>query len=195
MARRGFHPTNTVFVERTYRQVSNRTPTPAHPYALAQTSGESNSDGEIDFWSYAGPDDSWQGTIYMEMYSDGAAATWDGQIDTTTQDYPYNWVTNTWSYGGNDHGPYEIRALPPTPPSPGTVNRAATIQFAAWKPGQSVFPVSFNWYNWATCWQKAVVGCCIGAGIGCIRVGPLWPSCFGFVCVGIEVGSGIGCAL
>jgi hypothetical protein len=194
MAKRGFHPSKTVFVERTYREVSDRNKRPGHPYELAQTSGEQNSDGEIDFWSYDGPGDSWQGTIYMEIYSDGAASTWDAQIDTSTQDYPYNWVTNTWSYEGND-GPIDRTALPEKPPLPGSVSRAAAIQFAAWRPGQPVVPVLFNWYNWSVCWRAGVLSGCTTAAVGCLRSAAAWPACFGLWCVGAEIGSGIGCAV
>lgn len=191
MMRRGFHPTNTVFVERTYREMSNHSQRPTHPYELTQTSSEQNSDGEIVFWSYDGPGDSWQGTIYMEVYSDGAASTWDGQIDTTSQDYPYNWITNTWSYEGND-GPFDRTALQ-KPPLPGSMNRAAAIQFAAWKPGQSVFPVKFNWYNWSLCWRAGVIMGCTNAAIGCLRSAAAWPVCFGLWCAGAELGAGLGC--
>jgi hypothetical protein len=194
MARRGFHPTNTVFVERTYRDVSNRSQHPTHPYELVQTSNEQNSDGEIVFWSYDGPGDSWQGSIYMEVYSDGAASMWNGQIDTTSQDYPYNWVENTWSYGGDD-GPDTRTALPNHPPLPGNISRIAGVQFASWKPGQGALLVTFNWYNWSTCWRAGVVGGCTTAAVGCLRSAAAWPACFGLWCVGAEIGTGLACAI
>lgn len=197
MAARGFIPTNTVFVERTFLPVSSRSSRKQSIYSLVQTSSEQNSDGEIVFWSYDGPGDTWQGTIYMNVYADAAASTWDGQIDTGTQDYPWNWVTQTW---GNDGVPLEQQQAsaprPPGPPLPGMFSRAAAIQLAAYRPGHSnIYPVRINWYAWADCWRAGVIAGCTTAAAGCIRVRAGFPACFGLWCLGAQIGTGISCAV
>jgi hypothetical protein len=198
---RGFVPSTEVYVERTYHQAATRKQSSNgrrqpnnKQYDLAQNSSEQNSDGEIIFESYEGPGDTWQGTIYMELYADGAATSWSGQIDTSTSEYPYNWATIDWSYAGDDRGPIDLTSMR-QPPIPGAISRAASIQYASWKPGQTVFPVAVNWYNWAYCWRSAVVGGCTTAAIGCIRVTVAWPACFATWCIGAEVAGAVVCAM
>jgi hypothetical protein len=192
MERRGYtHPTTTVFVERTLRNTRGQGQD-AKPYSLTQTYGESNSDGEIDFWSYDSDSSVWSGTIYMEVYSTGDASTWDGELDVTTTDYPWNWTTETWQgRAGGDGGPKQIFQRPPLP---GDLTRAAGILQASWRPGSGIVPV-INWYNWSTCWRAAVIGGCAGAAAGCLRTGPGWAACWGAACVGAEVAGGITCAM
>lgn len=201
MLARGFVPTNEVFVERIYHQAANRRQSNKNrkqsndkQYYLTQTSSEQDSDGEIIFESYEGPGNTWQGTIYMELYADGAATTWDGQIDTSSEDYPYNWATETWSYAGDDASPFDLGSMK-HPPLPGSISRSASIQYAAWKPGQTVFPAAVNWFNWAYCWRTAVLGGCGTAAVGCIRVTAAWPACFATWCIGAEVSGGVVCAI
>lgn len=193
---RGFVPTNQIFVERMYHLVASKQQRSSEsPYQLVQQSSEQNSDGEIMFESYDGPGDTWQGTIYTELYSDGAASTWDGQVDTGNQDYPYNWTTETWSYGGSDDtGPFNRQKMV-KPPLPGTLSRAAAIQLASWKPGKTIVPVAVNWFNWSICWRDYVVGGCTTAAVGCIRVKAAWPACFATWCIGAEVGGAVACAM
>lgn len=201
MLARGFLPANEVFVERTYHQTPNKKQSDRKrpgsndkPYSLVQTSSEDNSDGEIIFESYEGPDGTWQGTIYVEFYSNGVASTWNAQIDTSSQDYPYTWLEKTWSYAG-DGGPLQIRSLT-KPPLPGSMIRAAAIQYASWKPGSTqVLPVGMNWYGWATCWRAGVIGGCGTAAVGCIRVTAAWPACFATWCIGAEISSAVVCGI
>ena len=198
---RGFVPSTEVYVERTYHQAATqkqssngRLQPDNKQYDLAQNSSEQNSDGEIIFESYEGPGDTWQGTIYMELYADGAATSWSGQIDTSTSEYPYNWATLDWSYAGDDRGPIDLTSMR-HPPIPGAISRAASIQSASWKPGKTVFPAAVNWYNWAYCWRSAVVGGCTAAAIGCIRSAAAWPACFATWCIGAEVAGAVVCAM
>jgi hypothetical protein len=193
MLARGFVPSKEVFVERTYHLAKNRQQRNDNQYYLAQTSSEQNSDGEIIFYSYDGPGDAWQGTIYVEFYASGLASTWDGQIDTTSEDYPYNWITQTWSTLGNGGQDFLGSWHPPLP---GTMNRAAEIQFADWKAGKNqVSPVSMDWLNWSLCWRASVVGGCATAAIGCIRSAAAWPACFATWCIGIQIGTAITCGI
>lgn len=161
------------------------------PYSLIQTSSESSAEGEIDFWSYDGPGDTWQGSIYMEVYGQGAS-TWDGEIDTGSEDYPWDWYNKTWE--SRDECP-PFCPINMKPLLPGDMTNGA-IQLASARHGGGDIQLIWNgWTWWADCWRKAVVGGCAGAAITCLRVKAEWPACFAFRCVGIEIGAGIGCAL
>jgi hypothetical protein len=194
MEKRGYlHPTMTVFVERTLRSVHDSGSQQAQPYSLTQTSGESNADGEIDFWSYDSADSVWAGTIYIELYSTGDASTWDGELDESTTDYPWNWTTETWAgTGGGGGGPKQVKLT--RPPMPGDLTRAAGIMPASLRNGHGDNMLVFDWLGWSECWRGGVIGGCSGAAVACLRVGPAWPGCWGAVCAGVEVGTGITCA-
>jgi hypothetical protein len=183
LASRGFLPTEKVYVERTVRLVS--------PASLSDTS----PDGEIVFWSWDdGDDGTWEGAIYVEVYSSGAASTWEGQLDVSTQDYPWIEVHKTWEGGaGGGGGPLPVSFN--GPPLPGSlVHVTPAVQSTGALAGStSYMPASF--YQWARCWRGCVVTGCTAAAIGCLATGPAWPGCFGFWCVGTEVGCAIGCYL
>jgi hypothetical protein len=197
---RGHESTEEVFVERTLRRLSG-VKGDASPNQYVQSSSEQNADGEIVFWSYDGPGYTWQGTIYVETYSDGAAATWDGQIDTSTEDHAWVWHENTWSSEGGprDKDPVGRDA---EPPRPGETTRG--IQLASHRllsvdasgpTFSGIVPVRFDLATWADCWRTGVVTGCTTAAVGCMRVKAGWPACFALWCLGAEIGSAIGCAL
>jgi hypothetical protein len=183
----GHDVTNEVFVERTLRTTGGTAGT-KDPFSLTDSS-EHKAEGEIVFWSYAGSGYTWQGTIYLEVYSTGAAATWDGQIDTSSSDHPWVWHQKTWegTIGRNQ----DIESS--EPPLPGVYLVVDRMVADHSETGRIIHPVSF--YNWATCWRAGVVSGCTAAAIGCMRVTAAWPACFGTWCVGAEIGSAIGCAL
>lgn len=185
---RGFKPTETVFVERTLRQARSRWDQ-ARPFQYVQDYSESNSDGEIVFWSWTdGDDDTWEGSIYVTIYSNGAETTWDGQIYDATEDHPWVWYQKTY-----ERQPIDKQIEYSAPPLPG--RGAEAIQLARlgqpmWKPE---FLPAGSFYNWSVCWRSAVVGGCTTAAVACRLSGPAWPGCFGAWCVGAEVGGAIGC--
>lgn len=194
---RGRTDTGVVFVERTLHnaaasQMKNR----SSDYSLTQTSSETSADGEVDFWSWDGPGDEWEGNIYVEVYGYGAS-TWSGAIDTGTTSYPWVYVDETWAspdcspHCGPDNQGGRLNPL-----MPGQMTHGA-IQLAALRRGNGVFmQADWNsWYNWSECFQSRVVGGCTAAAVGCLRLKAGWPACFGFTCVGVEIGSAIGCAL
>jgi len=198
-ARRGYTPTQEVFIERTVRN-SQGIIDPSDELHRTQSSGESNAEGEILFWSYDGPGYTWQGTIYVEVYADNTASVWEGQIDTSTEDHPWNFQEMTWSgSGGGYNGPDDQEMRKPAPPPlPGHALRSIGVHLAvnreaAFGSGNGILPVGFH--NWAVCWRSWVVGGCTTAAIGCIRVKVAWPACFATWCIGAEVGGAIACAL
>jgi hypothetical protein len=194
---RGYTPTQEVFIERTVRRGAGN-----GDITLTQTSGESNAEGEILFWSYDGPGYTWQGTIYVEVYADNSASMWDGQIDTSSDEHPWIFQEMTWSGGGSGpEGPENrVKRFGP-PPLPGHLARTGGIQLAVNRQpdfrshnGPGILPVR-SFYDWAVCWRAGVVSGCTTAAVGCMRVKAGWPACFGLWCVGAEIGSAIGCAM
>lgn len=194
LVERGFTPSDEVFVERTLRKISGPV-RGAESYRRAQTSGEYAADGEILFWSYDGPGYTWQGTIYLNVYGWGEA-TWDGQIDTDSYDYPWTWVYQTWSETcpeGSCPGDDEDGLAKLVPPRPGSPYVFAKLNSV---PLTDVYRrVAFNnFYDWSTCWRQNVIGGCVTAAAVCWRVKAAFPACWAAGCIGVEVGYGIGCA-
>jgi len=177
LTERGYVPTDHFYVERTINLAGKKRDKDDIQFAYS----ENNVDGEIDIWSWDdGNPDTWEGSIYVEVYRNGSASTWGGQIDDSRTDYPWIWYRETWEKPGVG-GPRQIRLVPPKP-----TNGIELVR------GDNELA---SFYNWAECWRRAVVGGCTAAAIGCRRVGPAWPECFGFICVGVEIGSAIGCAI
>jgi len=177
LTERGYVPTDHFYVERTINLAGKKRDKDDIQFAYS----ENNVDGEIDIWSWDdGNPDTWEGSIYVEVYRNGSASTWGGQIDDSRTDYPWIWYRETWEKPGVG-GPRQIRLVPPKP-----TNGIELVR------GDNELA---SFYNWAECWRRAVVGGCTAAAIGCKRMGPAWPECFGFICVGVEIGSAIGCAI
>jgi hypothetical protein len=191
---KGRTSTDEVFVERTLdTRLTKGHGITISPYSLVQTSSESSSQGEIVFWSWDGPGYTWQGTIYMEVYGYGAS-TWDGEIDTGSTEYPWDWVDQTWA--SSDCSPHcgpdnQGRILPL---APGDMTHGA-VELASLRRSGETRLVDWNsWYNWSTCWRTNVIGGCTTAAAVCFRVKATFPACWAIGCVGVEIGYGIGCA-
>lgn len=192
---RGFRPTNRVYVERTVRLVSGR-PTREPGKALpVQDYSETNEDGEIAFWSWDdGDDGTWEGTIYVEVYSTGDASTWEGQIDATTEDHDWIYNQMTWEKPGVGDDPIRARWQPS--PGPNSRGRIVPASLPVGPQGlQRGNPVPAGWIEWAECWRACVVGGCAAAALHCRFTNGAWPACWGAACVALEVGCAITCAL
>ena len=193
---RGFAPTDVVYVERTIRLASDGSEQYGSSFSLAQDSGESNSDGEILFWSWDDGDDAtWEGTIYMEMYSNGAASTWDGQINASNSQHDWVFYQKTWTSGSGGPRPVDFRTPGEAPPLPGRVPQVGYAVLSSGADHGSSPNVTVSWMGWAVCWRSCVVTGCGTAAVGCIRVGPGWPGCFAAWCIGAEIFCGVGCYL
>lgn len=202
---RGWQETRTAYVERTITLITDQGIKPGDVITTLPASySESNAQGEIILWSSdAGTNSVWSGTIYIETYANGAASTWQGEINVATTQYPWIWYQLTWQ---NQLPKQTMHDGPP--PMPGqflhavfTDNAAAgarapgyryltydaAAEMGEYRPADAI--------GWAKCWRGAVVAGCTAAAIGCIESGPAWPACFGAWCVGVIVGSGVGCAL
>lgn len=191
LARRGFTSTPLVYVERTIRLARNPAGEDRSTTLPAQTHSEQNGDGEIIFWSWDdGQNATWEGAIYVEIYSTGSATTWEGQIDASTTEHPWIYYEKTWQGGGG--GPHEVRFGVP-PPLPGMQAVPAVSLGQASSYGAGYAPAS--WLGWAVCWRRCVVVGCGTAAIGCLSSGPAWPGCFAAWCLGAEIMCAVGCAM
>jgi hypothetical protein len=190
---RGWKDADVVHVERTLAMTTGSWLKPGDVITAAPASfTEYNSDGEITFWSAdAGTDSVWAGTIYVEVYSTGAASTWDGELDVSTTDYPWIWYQQTWERTPIDRQ-MKYEGPPPRPgqflyavlsDAPGGAGRYQTTAGCS----------GCGFARWAACWRIAVVTGCGSAAVACLRVGPLWPACWAYSCLGAEVGSAMGC--
>jgi hypothetical protein len=153
---------------------------------------EYNADGEITLWSAdAGTNSVWSGTIYVEIYSTGAASTWQGEIDVSTTDYPWLWYQKSWERVPIDR---QMRFEGP-PPLPGQ------FLFAVLSDGQggrgryetTSTCQGCGFAAWAACWRDFVVTGCTAAAVGCLVSGPAWPACFGAWCSGAVVAGAVHC--
>jgi len=183
---RGFKATNRIYVERTLRVASNARPMNADGMRLAQDYSESNSEGEILFWSWNdGDDNTWEGEIYVEIYSNNDASTWEGQIDSSNEDHEWIYYQETWQKPREEFQSFKgflspRRRVLPAVISPDTAPYLSRLQTA-------------GWLQWADCWRQEVIAGCTGAAIGCIATDGGWPACWGATCVGVEVASAIAC--
>jgi hypothetical protein len=86
----GFTKTDDVTVVRSVGRVRSRSLDRSSKIQPVQTFG--NTGGEIVFWSWDdGNAATWEGVIYVENYVTGATATWNTQMDVTTEYFEVLW--------------------------------------------------------------------------------------------------------
>jgi len=183
--RSGWKETDYVYVERTLASAEGDGRAPGSDVVLAAVS-ESNNQGEIVIWSADdGNNATWEGSIYFEVYSTGAASTWDGQIDVSTTEHPWLWYRKTW----------EKQPRPRQVSNEGILGASHGFELAVQRGPEQLSPGSqlADFYGWAQCWRACVVGGCTTAAVACRLSGPLWAGCFAAWCVGVEVGCGVTC--
>lgn len=193
---RGFRETNIVIVERRY---SNRKPRAGFQSVLvklktflmepvaAQEYSESTSEGEWIATSWDdGNGDTWEGSGYVQRYSDNAWRLLDLQVDAVEETYNDPHYT-TLDGGGGPGGPLEVKLRSAVPP--GTPVFASLAGSSA-----PVTQAGCDWLckagNWARCTRHWCAAAAVGAA-GCWRTGPGWLPCFGIACTATQV----GCAL
>lgn len=179
LAARGYRPTGMVVVLRSVG--------PARFDPAGESGGttafaaftDSNSEGEQIFWSWDDGDDAtWEGTQYVERYSDGSWVTYDGQLDISNNDGHVIWGEETGRGGGtvydqisHSHSSHRLAI------SPQRLSTLLVHDVLHQSPIQ----------EWAIC----LVAGCAGCAGGCVFTGPVYPQCFGNCCFGVS----IACAL
>ncbi|CAN5684163.1 hypothetical protein BH23GEM1_BH23GEM1_00770 [soil metagenome] len=198
---KGYRPSGEVLIQRVTR--------PQHAalrgdgfFMLAQSYQESNSEGEIIFWSWDdGAPDTWEGVIWFEDYTRGIAGTNEAQVDiSSTESHELVFLENRWESGGGGGGPGVIE--PMWNPAP-CATIAPGVRFASldvgsmWVAGGYTLASSggWSWRRWGGCTVAGGVGGCAGAAVGCALAGPGWAKCTGAFCAGAFVGAAIGCGL
>ena len=197
LAQEGYKPTNIVTVFRTLRiteaQLRQGIVPPAVPQKASTT--VTSSEGEVVFWSWDdGDDGTWEGSTYVERYSDGAYTNSDSQSDIQTSDYYEIWSEVTSSGGGGDGPGDEPIAVSFEPKQEtGQVRLAVAggpnamlMQQGALNP-RLVQDDGFDWQAFLAC----SVGGCSACAVTCTFTGPAWAGCFGPCCGGIVVGCAI----
>ncbi len=170
-------------------------------FMFAQSYQESNSEGEIIFWSWDdGDPGTWEGVVWFEDYTRGIAGTNEAIVDiSSTEAHELVFLVNTWESGGGSGGSGEQQIMWDAP-------RCATVvpgvRFASldvgstWVVGDYALASSgrFSWRRWGGCTVVGGVGGCAGAATGCALTGPGWAKCTGGFCAGAFVTAGIVCA-
>lgn len=196
LAQKGYKPTNTVTVFRTLRiteaQLRQGIVPPAVPQRASTT--VTSSEGEVVFWSWDdGDDGTWEGSTYVERYSDGAYTNSDSQSDIQTSDYFEIWSDVTSSGGGGDGPGDDPIAVSFEPKQDANQVRfavaggpnAALMQQGALNP--RLVLDGFDWQGFLSC----SIGGCSGCAVSCAFTGPTWPGCFGPCCGAVVVACAI----
>lgn len=211
---RGYNATWTVYVEkRTVRKPMGRAADPADNVLAqvrdllvarvsAQEYGESNESGEFiaSAWN-DGNDDTWEGSLYVQRYSDGAWRLYDTQLDAGTSDEssnaPYYHNCLDGRGGGGPGGPLPVKGSPDRKPKALYVKLVgADSDVVALRNANAMVAAQggCDWLCRAGQWASCTRAWCAAAAIsayGCRRAGAAWLPCFGIACTGAQV----ACAL
>lgn len=199
---RGYRPSEEVLVQRVRRpqHAANR----GDGFSMfAQSYEESNSEGEIIFWSWDNGDPgTWEGVVWFEDYTTGLAGTNEAQVDiSSTEVHELVFLVNTWESGGGSGGSGDMEQMVMWD-APRCATVVPGVRFASldvgstWVVGDYALASSgrFSWRRWGGCTVSWGVGGCAGAATGCALTGPGWAKCTGGFCAGAFVASAIGCA-
>lgn len=177
LSARGYRPTDTIFVERSLKPEEARDilgdagPRLISPRRASTT--YSNWQGEQIFWSWDdGNDGTWEGSQYVERYSDGAWVTFDGQLDISNTNGDAIWGVRTGGGGGLNE---RNQVSHPGVYGPGSV------RLAGWN------ELNKDFRDWAVC----ITGGCLGCAGGCLFTGPAYPVCYGSCCFGVSIACAI----
>lgn len=211
MSSRGYSATWTVFVERRIVRTPMRRPPNSvvaqfkhliMPSLSAQEYSEANGSGEFIATAWDdGNDDTWEGSIYVQRYSDGAWRLYDSQVDAGTSDDSSN-APNYHDFldgrGGNGPGgPLPIRGPGLRRPKALFANLVgANENLDALRKANAVVTAQSgcDWLCRAGRWASCTRGWCAAAAIsayGCRRTGAAWLPCFGIACTGAQVACAI----
>lgn len=204
MLARGYMATWTVYVERRFtrkpvdrslqgrvRQLMDVIVSPVS----AQGYSESSESGEfiVSAWDDGNPD-TWEGSVYVHRYSDGAWRLFDMQLDAGTSEaaandpYYNNFLDGRG--GGGPGGPLPINGPLDRGPRAVFVNLVGADTDVARLEAANITATAnaqCDWLCQAGQWARCTRHGCVGSAIACTRTGPLWLPCFGAVCTGVQV--------
>lgn len=179
LAAKGYRPTETIVVIRSIGPASLAEPHRERELIpLFVATVESNSEGEQIFWSWDdGNDATWEGSQYVERYSDGAWVSYDAQLDISNDEGNVIWSEQTGRGGRAVYDQTQVRQ------GQGHLSPLLRRVMLPVKDVLNESPIQ----EWAVCLAAGCGGC---AG-GCWFTGPKYPECFGSCCFGVS----IACAL
>lgn len=207
MFARGYNATWTVYVEK--RIVLEPVGRPANNVLVqilnlavarvsAQEYSESNESGEFiaSAWD-DGNDNTWEGSLYVHRYSDGAWRLFDTQLDAGTSEdssnepYYHDFLDGQGGHGPD--GPLPVKGPANRKPKALYVNLvAADSDAVALRNANAAVAAQAgcDWLckagQWASCTRAWCTAAAIGA-YGCRMSGPGWLPCFGAACTGVQV--------
>jgi len=185
LAQAGYRPTSIVVALR----LTHFSPVSAvrglGPAGALPTTTVATSAGEVIFHSWDdGDDGTWEGSVYVERYSDGAWVLYDVQYDIETADYFEVWSEGMGGGGGGPGGdPIEARYRS---------DRSSGILVASLRIPDlgfilPTFPYYYGHDPFLTCLTAGAAGC----AAGCTFTGPGWGPCFGACATGVVVACAI----
>lgn len=184
LAALGYQPTDVYVVVRTLRTegaaASNvdNFGSNFHLQHVAQSQEFQNEDGEMVTMSWDDGDDStWEGTWYVERYSDGSWKTMEGQLDIA--DAPPYAIWSEVIGQGKGGGNPPVNANPDNNPflAPASSPQISLASLASFASGANLQD-NGDWGDWAQC---AGAGC-LGCLAECIYAGPYYWGCVAACC-------------
>ncbi|HEX2833713.1 MAG TPA: hypothetical protein VHW00_11935 [Thermoanaerobaculia bacterium] len=172
MSARGYRPTEQVVVLRTAR---------TEPSLYQPTQSIPTSEGEIVFWSWDDGDDStWEGTMYISRYSNGAEMLQEAQFDIATATPSVMFESTIWK-----HLPGLEYAAGDDPNVQGSPVLMASLRGATATPQ---IELATSMPRPAREWLGCVVNGCLVGAIACAFSGPAYPECVVLVCAAVKLG-------
>lgn len=189
LAEEGYVPTHEVSVARLIRFVPAEDQQPMSGSDFRLTTSTSTSEGVVVTHSWDDGDDAtWEGSLYVESYSDGAWARYEAQVDIATADWEAIWAEAVAGGGSPDGDPFPARLNDPTSGlqqkfSHALLGRASMPLQSGIAPCFMTLPAQPWFQDFMTCVISGAAGC----ATACAFTGPGWGNCTSACAAGVYV--------
>lgn len=190
LSKHGYVPTNRVTVARLVRFVPVESKQPSSDPNLRLAESTSTSQGVVVTQSWDDGDDAtWEGTFYVQRYTDGAWATYEAQLDIATSDYEVIWAEAIAGGGGPGGDPFPVSLNQPTGGldnfSLAALRRhsASSQSRATATPCFLTLPAQPWFQDFTTCLVSGSAGC----ATACALTGVGWADCTAACSAGVFV--------
>jgi hypothetical protein len=175
MLARGFSPTDQVVVLRTEHAAAG---TSRSETGIDLAQSVATSDGEIIFEAWDDGDDStWEGTMWIQRYTDGAEILQETQFDISSAAASVLWEDTVW----RKPPVVDYVDLDVHPPLTAPRLDGATASLGGMIPSRDVELVTVM-PKPARDWIGCVIATCVAGAVGCAFSGPAWLECAVLVC-------------
>ena len=196
---RGLKPTDNVVVVRTLALGEPLATSVPQSTLITRDVSVGDASGEMVFWSWDdGNPNTWEGSIYVDHYSQDYQALFEGQLLIPTSNYDWNWGSRIWQsreprliemLGDPTHPGAPDESVAANPATPFGVDIGSTAGS-----GLSTRAIRDRIPGYLRCWLGGVIGGCTTVGWTCIGSGLGWPACFALGCpVGTFMGVSFLC--